>query len=86
MKAAHPHQEIKLCHPDHSPHPDTIPASQGMSLREWYAGLAMQSIISNTESLQFAMRGKNEGSIANAIAEEAFTLADAMIQQTEQPK
>lgn len=42
----------------------------GMSLREWYAGMALQGIMAS---------GDAHGNEVGAIAQEAYKLADAMI-------
>jgi hypothetical protein len=44
----------------------------GMSLREWYAGMAMAALIQIYEN-------SNDGLLADSLASEAFGLADSMI-------
>jgi hypothetical protein len=53
-----------------STHPESKLHNEGMSLREWYAGLALEGIIAATEG-----HSHNPAS----VAERAFELADAMM-------
>ncbi len=51
-----------------------ILGNQGMSLRDWFAGMAMQAMMTQTEpSLRMASR--------NAIAIVAYEVANTMIQE-----
>lgn len=49
---------------------------QGMTLRDWFAGMAMQAILSNP-SLDLLS--------PNKLAHDAFNAADAMIEERSQP-
>lgn len=67
---------------------DDQPAKEGMSLREWYAGLAMQAFISNEGRVKAMVNVMKKAGLKDeeyaevfdtAIAESAFATADAMI-------
>lgn len=49
-------------------------AQDGMTLRQWYAGRAMQGILSSSS---------NRGGNKRIIAEAAFKMADAMLEYEE---
>ena len=52
--------------------------SDGMDLRDWFAGMAMQSIIT---TLATASTGERTG--AEVCSEEAYIMADAMLKARE---
>ena len=64
--------------------PFTIPASGadgavtvfGMTLRDWFAGLAMQGICANTTYLDC-----NRGYSIRQVASDAYAIADAMLSE-----
>jgi uncharacterized protein YodC (DUF2158 family) len=58
-------------HPEHGYGPSES-VNEGMSLREWFAGMAVQGIIYNEGYLN-----------PNSLAREAFAVADAMIAESE---
>ncbi len=58
---------------------DNQEAEFGMSLREWYAGLAMQGLLTAN---YFYMEGETNN--ADSIAKNAFLIANAMIEQSEE--
>lgn len=49
-----------------------IPGSEGMSLRDWFAGLAMQGMLACTVK-----------SSASMYASDAYTIANAMLKERE---
>ncbi len=51
------------------------PGSDGMTLREWYAGMAMQAIVGTYDA--------EVSSYHKTCAEQAFEIADAMIAQSQ---
>lgn len=53
------------------------PAWAGMSLRDWFAGLALQGMLANTDAED--ERAHRTGSLAPVVAENAYQFADAMI-------
>ncbi len=57
------------------------PLHEGMTLRDWLAGKAMQAIISNDSRVRAHSSGKEclPSEIDVAIALSAFAIADAMI-------
>jgi hypothetical protein len=63
-------------------------ASQdGMTLRQWYAGMAMQSIFGGIGAQIVANRdGRyDETNWAEVVAKNSFEMADAMIAEMERP-
>ena len=55
-------------------------ANHGMSMRDWFAGLALTSIISATSAGQHrVLFGENGETIEAAMAKDAYAVADAMI-------
>ena len=65
--------------------------SGGMSLRDWFAGMALQGILSpllgtapGVSSLNQLSQEKNMTQF-EMIAERCYSLADAMLKQREQP-
>jgi hypothetical protein len=54
----------------------TVPA-QGMSLRDWFAGQALQAIISKHPPIKQVMIGVNELDMQTALG--AYDYADAML-------
>ena len=69
-----------------------FPTSQGMSLRDWFAGMALQGMISNNmlDGFNDAL-GKSEGDSSTAaieasISEAAYDIADAMIKDRDNVK
>lgn len=55
------------------------PAAYGMTKREYFAALAMQGILSNSN---FDHSPLTDESVANAVAD-AFLIADEMIEESE---
>ena len=51
---------------------------EGMTLRQWYAGMALQGMIGRVDAIYSAGMAR-----AEAIAEWAYEQADAMLQQRE---
>lgn len=66
---------------------DDIPAREGMSLREWYAGLAMQGLISNsvwlTKTVSNRPGSEDPEIVDHIIAKTALAIADALIYETQ---
>lgn len=50
----------------------TVPEQNGMSLRQWYAGMAMMGIYANPKTFEERLKPAE-------VAEGAFNAADAMI-------
>jgi len=75
---AFPNPEFATCEGVAQPH-----SNPGMTLRQWYAGLAMQGIVSTmtpekTELLaQLAKNAKTD--VSNVVAYQALDVADALI-------
>ena len=65
-----------------------FPAYPGMSLRQWYAGMAMQAIYLS-EQLPMLMDFKGEGELEGMgwdnAADYAFRMADAMLAEGDKP-
>lgn len=56
----------------------------GMSLRDYFAAKAMQSVLSNHRFLVQVLEDSPEGTIASdAVSRTAFVMADAMLKQRE---
>ena len=56
----------------------------GMTLREWYSGMAMLGILSDKERVEpIDFVGSIDKSNAQIIAENSFYMADAMIAESE---
>ena len=53
--------------------------SEGLDLRDWFAGLALQGIL--PDAFQEAPSDYPEGKLADTWAEMAYELADAMMKQ-----
>lgn len=66
---------------------DWITHNQGMSLRDWFAGQALAGTTSESEAMKFFMaKGKNEYAAAyRLLAEDSYTIADAMIEARNKP-
>lgn len=54
-----------------------IKIQEGMSLRDWFAGMAMQGMLAH--STRYKPRPGTSANWHEAISEEAYQLADAMI-------
>jgi len=54
---------------------------RGMSLREWYAGLAMQGLLASAQNIKAVPPLK-----PTEVAEGAFNIADAMIAESDRVK
>ena len=68
---------------------DDLPAQQGMSLREYYAGQALNGLLSNSIWLTaICKRPKDEDPaiVDHILAKSAFAIADAMVYTAEQPQ
>lgn len=59
--------------------------NQGMSLREWYAGQALPSIMNHENKFSICESGKPVQSYEE-IAIAAFMMADAMIKESQNQK
>ena len=56
----------------------------GMTLRDYFAAKAMQSVLSNQTFLETVLRDAQVGTIASdAVSRTAFVMADAMLKQRE---
>ena len=60
-------------------------AIPGMSLRDWFAGQAMQAFAGQPETMGRAMKsmGMDLGRIGEAISKAAYATADAMLAERE---
>ena len=57
---------------------------KGMTLRQWYAGMAMMGILNNAESRIAPQKQFNtERTNAQILAENAFFMADTMLKEGE---
>lgn len=57
---------------------------KGMTLRDYFAAKAMQSVLSNQTFLETVLRDAEVGTLAsNAVSRTAFVMADAMLNQRE---
>lgn len=78
---AYPHQEQ-----ERDKYGDAIEgrfyAHSGMTLREYYAGLAMQGLIASGDYQHVLIR-KNDGSFDQAIPKAAIRIADALLSALE---
>ena len=66
-------------------HPDTGQKLEGMSLRDWFAGMALQGMYANPKYLE-ACKGTSEHrgmDFADVVAMSAYENADAMIAERE---
>jgi len=82
---------------DGSPYHDQHDGSPGMSLRDWFAGMAIQGLLHDPDWRNPAMLGPAEKEFNEltqaaqvelfeiAVAMKAYDLADAMIAQREKP-
>lgn len=69
----------------------TVKETQGMTLRQWYAGLAMQGLLASESDPSPCNDQDNpepeQKKYAESLAEAAFRLADAMLSaSTENPR
>jgi len=55
---------------------------QGMTMRDWFAGKAMQGMFSDADVLQVMAKGKRAAVIE--VADMAYQVADAMLKAREQ--
>ena len=60
--------------------------SFGMSMRDWFAGMALQGTLSNPFMVEaiFKQKSNNAHDTAREIVEQAWAAADAMIAQREE--
>lgn len=56
----------------HMPH-------HGMTLRDWFAGMATNGLCSNSEWLDNVINRKSEGEAVGCVADASYRLADAML-------
>jgi hypothetical protein len=70
--------------------PDAFPCDNksegysGMTLRDYFAAKAMQSVLSNQTFLETVLRDAQVGTLASdAVSRTAFVMADAMLKQRE---
>lgn len=66
--------------PNAFPHPS---GPQGMTLRDWFAGQALGSVITATSAGQNTLDGT--GTVYDMLAQEAYRLADAMLAERTKP-
>jgi len=52
--------------------------ADGMSLLDWFAGMAMQGVLSNQTTL-IGLAQRKDGSLAECIANYSYTIAEAII-------
>jgi len=64
------------------PSESTKERRQGMSLREWYAGLAMQGIVASVGEGVVTATSATTDQVTEQIATQAFAIADAMMSVT----
>lgn len=58
---------------------------KGMTLRDYFAAKAMQSVLSNQTFLEIILRDAEAETLASeAVSRTAFVMADAMLKQREQ--
>jgi hypothetical protein len=60
-----------------------IPASAGMSLRDWFAGMALQGFIANGSLDEICNQFETADVVEQKLSEFCFNLADAMIEERE---
>lgn len=63
------------------PVPNSVMSVPGMSLRDWFAGMALQGVVSGVESRTTEWKGKQLE--PKDVAFYAYTLADAMLAERE---
>lgn len=63
--------------------PPALIGHYGMSLRDWYAGMALQGLLSNSHPNVVKAFAKISEIADDAFAESAYAFADAMIKQRE---
>lgn len=59
--------------------PDTEQMVHGMTLRDWFAGMALQALLSNSHSGVVKAFAKHGDMAGEAFAESAYHFADDMI-------
>lgn len=75
MKAAFPTKQIEVLGQN------TLPASQGMSLREWYAGQALVGLCANPKLIEGVVEfAKTPNQIMKGLSEMAFGIAEKMVE------
>lgn len=74
--AAFPHNKFDRHH--HTGEPILCGSDEGMSLRDWFAGMAMQGIFKTAEAMTEGGFKSGED-IAKGVAGLAYMIADAMI-------
>lgn len=57
---------------------------EGMSLRDWFAGMALTGLMATAHQMQMNEAVRGERSDIELIAVAAFAIADAMIEQGQQ--
>lgn len=66
------------------PDPSTHHTEQGMSLRDWFAGMALQGGLASTETLQQAaalvLRAGGKITLEQMLAIRSYSFADAMLE------
>lgn len=76
--------ENKPKNPDAFPCDNKSTGYSGMTLRDYFAAKAMQSVLSNQTFLETVLREAQIGTIASAaVSRTAFVMADAMLNQRE---
>jgi hypothetical protein len=61
-----------------------VDCADGMTLRDYFAAKAMQSVLSNQTFLETVLRDAQVGTLASdAVSRTAFVMADAMLKQRE---
>lgn len=61
--------------------PSTDQMVHGMNLRDWFAGMALQGLLSNSNASVVKAFGKHGIDADIAFAESAYAFADALIKQ-----
>lgn len=63
-------------------HEDCLEAQEGMSRRDWLAGLAMQAILSNPEVDKILKEVVKEGDdVKEMISKHSYKMADTMVKE-----
>ncbi len=63
------------------PHDQYNPITPGMTLREWYAGLALQGMLANNDMIKAVARvaERREMVVAETLVKTALAYADALL-------
>lgn len=55
----------------------------GMTIRDWFAGMALMGLLNNAESRIFPMKHQEDKSNGEILAENCYYMADAMLAERE---